>query len=55
MSCDEDLGVDEREKNKHEQVYKLSEWIAIAKRARKNKYMCCPRNSQMSRFRHLRI
>ena len=37
MSCDEDFGVDERKK--HEQVCKLSEWIAIAKRARKiNKF-----------------
>ena len=35
VACDEDFGVDIREKKKHEQVYKLSEWISIAKRARK--------------------
>ena len=37
MSSDEDFGVDEMEKKKHEQVDKLSEWIANAKRARQNK------------------
>ena len=42
MSCDENFGVDEREKRKHEQVYTLSKWIA--KRARNYKKMGCPRN-----------
>ena len=36
LPCDEDSGVDEREKQKKEQVYTFQDWIDIAKRARKH-------------------
>jgi len=35
MPCDEDFGIDEKEKRKNETVFTLGEWIDIAKRARK--------------------
>jgi len=35
LPCDEDFGVYEKEKRKNEQVYSFSEWVDVAKRARK--------------------
>jgi len=35
LPCDEDFGVDEKEKRKNETIFTLSEWIDAAKRARK--------------------
>ena len=35
LPCDEDFGVDDKEKRKNETVFTLGEWIDIAKRARK--------------------
>jgi len=35
LPCDEDFGVDEKEKRKNETIFTLGEWIDVAKRARK--------------------
>ena len=36
LPCDEDFGVDEKQKRKNEQVFTLHEWMKVAQRARKS-------------------
>jgi len=35
LPCDEDFGVDEKEKRKKDQVFTVKEWISVAERAKK--------------------
>lgn len=38
LPCDEDFGLDEKRKHKMEAVYSLSQWMSIARRARKKPF-----------------
>jgi len=38
LPCDEDFGLDEKQKHKTEAVYSLSQWMSIARRARKKPF-----------------
>ena len=38
LPCDEDFGLDEKQKHKTEAVYSLSQWMSVAQRARKKPF-----------------